>query len=114
MSFLALVIPILITLGVIFLVPCLIVWYWKSRPLWAFFVAALVLFTALMVPVLLQLIYGYEDADPQFSADLIGFALQGGLLAMVLFAPLLWAFQWFILRRHRRKNPKLDADETFS
>ena len=114
MSFLGLVIPILITLGVIFLIPCFIVWYWKSSPVWAFIVAVLVLFAVLMVPILLQLIYGYDGNDQQFNADLIGFALQGGLLAMVLCAPLLWLFQWFILRHHRKKHPKVDMDKTFS
>ena len=102
------------SLGVIFLIPCLIVGFWKSRPVWAFCIATLVLAVTFTIPILLQFMVLRNTADPQFAQDLIRYSVSGAVLAVIVCAPLVWLFQWFVLRRHRRTPPKVDAEKTFS
>ena len=56
----------------------------------------------------------YGEGDPQLMAGGISEAIVGAMLRLIFYLPILWVFQWFILRRHRRKHPKVDADKTFS
>ena len=107
----------LIRLILVLFTPCLIVGFWKKRPVIAFIIATLVMFITVVAPSLIKtfqamLIYG--EGDPELLAGGISEAIVGALLLMIVCIPLLFLFQWFILRRHRRKNPKVDADKTFS
>jgi uncharacterized protein (DUF2062 family) len=75
------------------------------------------MFLSLIAPTIIKtfqamLIYG--EGDPQLMAGAISESIVGAILLMVFCLPLLWAFQWFILRRHRKKLPKKDVDRTFS
>ena len=102
---------------VIMFIPSLIVAFWKKHPVWAFAVASLIMFVTLFVFVAspLWLVTALEDTkEPMFSEEVIVYAFRAAIMPMIICVPLLWLFQWFILRRHRGKNPKLDADKTFS
>jgi len=102
---------------VILFIPCMIVGIWKTRPKWAFIVASLIMFATLFVFVAspLWLMTALEDTkEPMFSAKVIVYAFKAMIMPMVICTPLLWLFQWLILRRHRRKNPKIDMGKTFS
>ena len=109
--------PLLVVLVVIFFIPSLIVLLWKKRPALAFIIASLIMlatFFVLRLMVAINIVSTFSDGDPQLMAGGISEAIVGALLSMVFFGPILWIFQWFILRRHRKKMFKVDTDKTFS
>ena len=109
--------PLLVVLVVIFFIPSLIVLLWKKRPALAFIIASLIMlatFFVLRLMVAINIASAFSDDDPQLMAGGISEAIVGALLSMVFFGPILWIFQWFILRRHRKKMFKVDTDKTFS
>ena len=117
MSLLGSIIPLLLSILAVFFIPCLIVGLWRKRPVLSFILASLVMFITLVVPTIiktLQAMVIYGEGDPQLVAGLISQAIVAVILSLVIYLPLLFLFQWFILRRHRRKNPTVDADKTFS
>lgn len=107
----------LIGIIAILFIPCLIVAFWKRRPVWAFILATFVMFLTIVAPSIIktfQAMMIYDTGDPQLMVGGIAEAIVGALLLMIVCVPLLFLFQWFVLRRHRKKNPKVDADKTFS
>jgi len=107
----------LLGIVVVMFIPCLIVGLWKKHPLWAFAMASLIMFATLFVLSAspLWLMTALEDTkEPMFSAEVIVYAFRAAIMPMVICVPLLWLFQWVILRRHRKKLPKVDMDKTFS
>ena len=97
--------------------PFFIVGLWRRRPVWAFILATLVIFVTLFgagVIKTYQAMMIYGEADPQLMAGGISQSFVGTILRLIIYLPLLWLFQWFVRRRHRRKPPKVDADKTFS
>lgn len=112
-----LVLFFLIGLFVILFIPCLIVALWKARPVRALTVATLVMLLTIVAPSIiktLQAMMIYGEGDPQLMAGGISEAIVNALILMIFCVPLLALFQWLILRRHRKKLPKVDADKTFS
>lgn len=102
---------------VVMFIPFLIIAFWKKHPLWAFLVACLILFATLFILSAspLWLMTALEDTgEPMFAAEVIVYAFRAVIIPMAICLPLLWLFQWFILRRHRLKHPKVDADKIFS
>ena len=98
-------------------IPFLIVGLWKKHPRTAFIIATLVMFLTIISPSLVktfQAMMIYGTGDPQLMAGAISEAIVTGFVGLVLLGPILFLFQWFILRRHRRKPPKVDAEKTFS
>jgi len=104
----------LIGIIAVFLIPCLIVGLWKSRPVLAFIVATIILSVTLAAPILLEVIVTYKQGDPELTADLISQAIVATTLMIIIFIPILFLFQWLVLRRHKKKLSKVDADKTFS
>ena len=114
MSLVVALLPLLLILTIVLIIPCLIVGFWKKRPVWAFIVATTVLFVSLGIPVLLQVMVTYSEGDPQLVAGLISQAIMSVVFFLIICVPILWLFQWFVLRRYRRNNPKVDLHKTFS
>lgn len=97
-------------------IPCLIVGFWKKRPVWAFIVATLVLITMSILPVIIKVFQAmmiYGEGDPQLMAGMISEAIVGTILRLIICLPLLFLFQWFVLRRHKKKLTKVDAGKAF-
>jgi hypothetical protein len=91
--------------------------FWKKHPVWAFVVATLVLINMSILPVIIsvfQVMMIYGEGDPQLMAGMISEAIAGTILRLIFCLPLIFLFQWWVLRRHRRRFPKVDADKTFS
>ena len=98
-------------------IPCLIVGFWRKRPLAAYITAMIVMFLVMISLPLIRIFQAmmiYGEGDPQLMAGQLSEAIVTGLIGLVLLGPILFLFQWFVLRRHRRKVPKVDADKTFS
>ena len=108
---------LLLVLVLVLFIPCLIVGFWKKRPVWAFIIATIVLFITLVTPGLIttfQAMAIYGEGDPHLMAGGISQTIVEALLFMIVCVPTLFIFQWSVLRRHKRKLPKVDADKTFS
>jgi len=107
----------LIGIVAVLFIPCLIVGLWKKRPVWAFIVATLVLIMTSVAPGLIKTFQAmaiYGTGDPQLMAGGISEAIVGAMLGLIIHLPLLFLFQWLILRRHRKKTAMVDVDKTFS
>jgi len=107
----------LLGIVIVLFIPCLIVLFWKKRPVLAFIIATLVMFLTLIAPAIIktfQAMMIYGDGDPQLMAGGISEAIVSALLLMVICVPLLFLFQWLVLRRAKKKLTKVDADKTFS
>ena len=108
---------VLASLAITLFIPCLILFFWKKRPLWAFIAATTVSWFTLALEGIVRTIensINYGKIDLQLIAGGISEAIVDALLWMVFCIPILLAFQWFILRRHRKTHPLVDADKTFS
>ena len=71
----------------------------------------------IVVPVTLEVLSPLVTegkGDPQLMAGRISEGIMAVGLVMIVCLPILFVFQWLILRRHKRKLPKLDVDKTFS
>ena len=98
-------------------IPFLIVGLWKKRPRTAFAIALLLIFLSLIAPDFIktfQAMMIYGEGDPQLMAGQLSEAILMGLMGLVFFGPILFLFQWFVLRRHKKKLAKVDADKIFS
>ena len=98
-------------------IPFLIVGFWKKRPRSAFILATFVLFFTIVSPSLIkafQAMMIYGTGDPQLIAAGISEALAVGLMGLIFLGPILFLFQWFVLRRNKKKLTKVDADKIFS
>jgi len=107
----------LIGLIITLFIPCLIVAFWKKRPVLAFIVATIVMWLTLAAPGIIKTIQAimiYGNQNSQLAAGGISESIISVMPALIICIPVLWVFQWFILRRHRRKHPKVDMDKTFS
>lgn len=98
-------------------IPCLIVGLWKKRPRRAFCVAMLTLFLTVITPPLIDtfpsiMVYGQDDA--KVIAGVFSEIILMGIIGLILLGPIVFLFQWFVLRRHKKKLAKVDADKVFS
>lgn len=107
----------LLGIVIVLFIPCLIVLFWKKRPVLAFMIATLVMFLTLVAPSIIktfQAMMIYGEGDPQLLAGGISEAIVGALSLMIICVPLLLLFQWLVLRRAKRKLVKIDTNQTFS
>ena len=98
-------------------IPFLIVGLWKKRPRTAFAIAMLILFLTMIAPAFIQIFQAmmvYGEGDPQLMAGQLSRAILGGLFGLALLGPILFLFQWLVLRRHKKKLSKVDVNKTFS
>lgn len=111
------IISVIIGFSVMLFIPCLIVGFWKKRPRIAFILGMLVMFLTIISPSFIKTflaMFVYGEGDPQLMAGQLSEAIVMGLVGLVILGPILFLFQWFVLRRHRRKFVEIDTDKTFS
>jgi len=99
------------------IIPCLIVGFWRKRPVADFITASIVLFLSLIAPGFIktfQAMMIYGSGDPQLMAGSISQAIVSGILLLVFALPLLYLFQWFMRRRYRNKLTKSVVETTFT
>ena len=80
----------------------------------AYITAMVVMYLVMITLPLIMTFRAYDEGDPQLLAGGISEALVTGLVGLVLLGPILFLFQWFVLRRHKKRNPKVDVYKTFS
>jgi hypothetical protein len=56
---------------------------------------------------------GDEDSS-QISGTVLIESISGAFIPMIILVPLIFIFQWLVLRRYKKKLSKLNAHKTFS
>lgn len=106
----------LLLLPFAFILPALIVIFWRRRPVIAFLLAATVLFLSLSAPGLIQtlqamMIYGTDD--PELMAGGISVALIGAMYSLIIGLPILAFIQWIARRNYKKPVTKKETDDIF-
>lgn len=106
----------LFLLIILTIISCLIVGLWRKHPVWAFIIAGLIL--VLPIPIIgmiktFQAMMIYGTGDPQLMAGGISEAMMSTFLTVPIGLPLLALFQWSIRRLIRKKDSRVDVENTF-
>lgn len=106
----------LAVIGITFVLPVVIVWFWTKRPIIALVVASFLMLLALILPkvlVTLQALVIYGTGDPQLLAGGISEAVVTGILFMIVGVPVLAVIQWVSRQSQKSKLTKPDVDKAF-